>query len=97
MRVEVEAVCVSKRRLDFRERRTGPKIPGAERNAGIQQGVWVVWASRYNDSEPADWRDRPVEVVGFEPLPIRVADKNQELNRVDTVGTHDPPPRPPTT
>jgi hypothetical protein len=89
MGVEIQAFCVSQRRLDFRERGTGPEAPGAESNAGVQQGVGVVWFSRHNDSEPPDRHDRPVEIVRFEPLPIRVADKDQELDRIDSVGTHE--------
>ena len=47
----------------------------------------MVWSSRYNRSKPADGLNGPVGVVGLEPLPIRVSDKDEKLNRIDAVGT----------
>ena len=59
-----------------------------EGDAGIQQGIRVVWTSRHDDSKPADGLDRLIKVVGLEPLTVCVTDKYQELDRIDPVGSH---------
>jgi hypothetical protein len=87
--VQVETLRIPKCQLDFPDRRTLAELPRAEGDAGIQQGVRLVWPSRNDDPQFADRLDGPIEVVGLEPLAVRVTDEHEELDGVDAVGPNE--------
>lgn len=49
----------------------------------------MVWSSRHNGAESPNGLYRSIEVMRFQPLPARIANKDQKLDWIDPVGTHE--------